>query len=138
MIIIRKPLTYVTSKFLGSHYNNYGSTTTKRGSENGSHLNLPSNGKMDNGLLLSSMLNNGQQQLQRGAHPHLGSSSTLTLRSNQLAALDDMDGNRDASLDYDYDVDYDEDIYHEASTLPINNATIRTRNRRVSQFLLCS
>ena len=89
---------------------------------------------MDNGLL-NSVLNNGQQQQQRGTHHHLGSSSTLTLRSNQLAALDDMDANRDASLDYDYDVDYDEDIYHEASTLPINNATIRTRNRRVSLFL---
>ena len=83
---------------------------------------------MDNGLIVS----NGHPQ-QRGPH-HLGS-STLTLRSNQLAALDDMDANnRDGGslADYDYDVEYDEDIYQEASTLPINNSTMRTRNRRVS------
>ncbi|CAG7786170.1 unnamed protein product, partial [Allacma fusca] len=109
----------------GSHYNNYGSTTTKsttKSVENGSNLNLP-NGKMDNGLIPSPL--NPRQQ-----HPHQLGSSTLTLRSNQLAALDEMGGQPEPTVDYDYDVDFDEDIYHEASTLSINNTTLRTRNRR--------
>jgi len=56
-----------------------------------------------------------------------GSPTKVTLRSNQLAAVDESAA--------DYGEIEDENIYQEATTLTINNASTKTRNRRVSSLV---
>jgi hypothetical protein len=58
-----------------------------------------------------------------GSVGHQGSPTKVTLRSNQLAAVDE---------NADYGEVEDENIYQEASTLTINNSSTKTRNRKVS------
>ncbi len=61
---------------------------------------------------------------------HHGSPTKVTLRTNQLAALDE-------NADYG-EVGDSENIYHEASTLTINSST-KSRNKkvRINKYLYC-
>jgi len=99
----------VTFSLPGSHHNNYGSTRPNNGVD---ELGRKEESGHDDTVAL------GRQF----------SPSKMTLRSNHLAALEKSGT---AELEDD-----DANIYADASTLSINSATFRTKNRKVRTFSL--
>lgn len=91
----------------GPGYNNYGATTKR----------LPDAGRLKGGVIDTNMGNGGS-----GAGH--GSPTKVTLRSNQLAALDDESG------EYGEVLNNEENVYQEANTLTMNSAT-KSRHKKV-------